>query len=73
MFEITDQGLFNAQMIHQLQCDPGILGGDKIHAFQGFPAALGNVTQIANGGGDEIEHSGHGVPPIDDILPGNRP
>ena len=59
MLVVADKAFFDAQMIQQFQGDPGILGGDEVRLFQGFPAPDGDVPQIADGGGNEIEHSGH--------------
>ena len=37
--------------------------GDKIRVFQSLPTANGNVPQISDGGGNQIQHSCHGYAP----------
>ena len=54
MLVVADKAFFNAQVVEQLQTDPGIFCGNKVGLFQSFPAALGNIPQIADGGGDKV-------------------
>ena len=54
MLKVADKALFDAQMVQQLDADTGILCGDEIRLLQSFPAPLGNVAQIADGGRHQI-------------------
>ena len=60
---IADQGLFDLQEVQQPQGDPGVLRGDEVGLRQDFPAAGGDVSQIADGRRDQIQHTGHGQSP----------
>ena len=61
MLVVADKAFFDAEMVQQLQGYAGILRRDKVRIFQCFTAALGNVTQITDGGRNEILHSGHNL------------
>ena len=51
---IAHQGFMQLQMVQQLPGDTGVLGGDKIRFGQRLAAAVRDIGQIADGGGDEI-------------------
>ena len=51
---VAHQGLFQFQVVEELQRDPGVLRGDEIRAFQRGLCPGGNVPQIADGGGNQI-------------------
>ena len=61
MLVIAYKGLFDFQVVEQLQGYPGVLCGDEIRIFQGLPGTQGNVSQVSNGGGNQIKYSGHDV------------
>ena len=48
------------QMVQQLPGDPGVLGGDKIRFGQRLAAAVRDIGQIADGGGEQIYKRGDG-------------
>ena len=48
---IGEHGLFQPQVVEQLEGHPGILRGNKIHLPQGIRDASGDVPQVADGGG----------------------
>ena len=52
VLKVADKALFDAQMVQQLQAHAGIFRGDEIRLLQGAAAAIGNIPQIADGGGD---------------------
>ena len=54
VFVVTDKAFFDTQMVQQFQTYPGIFRCNEISLLQGFPAPLGNISQIANGSGDEV-------------------
>ena len=56
---IGEHGLFQPQVVEQLEGHPGILRGNKIHLPQGVRDAPGDVPQVADGGGYQIQRSGH--------------
>ena len=51
---VAHQGLFDPQVVQQLQGHAGVLGGDEVRRLQGLGAAPGNVPQIADGRGDQV-------------------
>jgi hypothetical protein len=59
MLKVADKALFDAQIIQKLQGDPGILRGNKIRLLQCLPATDGDVPQITDRCGDEIQHACH--------------
>ena len=61
---VADHRLFQTQMVEQPHGDPGVLGGDKIRRPKDRGGPGGHVLQVADGGGDDIERSGHKVPPV---------
>ena len=63
MLVVADEAFFDTQVIQQLQRNPGILRGDEVGIFQGFPAAGGDIPQIADGSGNKVKHSSHNGPP----------
>ena len=60
MLKVADKAFFNTQMVQQLQGYPGVLRGNEIRLLQCFPAADRDITQIANGCGNKIQHASHG-------------
>ena len=44
-----------AVMVEQLAGDAGVLAGDQVGAGQGFERAHGDVAQVADRGGDEVQ------------------
>jgi hypothetical protein len=54
MLIVADKAFFDAKMIQKFQGYTGILCSDKIRVLQRFAAALGDITQIANGGRYQI-------------------
>ena len=54
MLIVADKAFFDAQMIQKLQRNPGILRSNEVGIFQSFPAADRDISQIADGSGDEI-------------------
>ena len=51
---IAHHGLFDTQMVQDLQRHTGILGGDKIRLPQGLDDAFTQIPQISDGGGHQI-------------------
>ena len=66
---VADHGFFQAQMVQKPHGDPGVLGGDEIRRPQRGGGPGGHVLQVADGGGDDIERSGHKIPPVT-VRPG---
>ena len=58
---VADKGFDNVEMVEQLQGDPCIFGGDKIHLFQRLNGAGGKIRQVADRGADDINGSAHRV------------
>ena len=56
---IAHHGLFDLEVVQQLQRHPLILCGDEIHRGEGFNGAGGEVAQIADGCGDKIKRTAH--------------
>ena len=53
---ITDERLVYLVMLQQHSRMPRVLRGDKIDIFQNFKSAQGDVAQISNRRGDDVEH-----------------
>ena len=60
---IADQRLFDVEVIQQLDGHAGVLGGDKVRLRQRLHGAGGEVPQIADGRGDQIQHTSHCITP----------
>ena len=54
---VGDHGLFKPQVVEQLHRHPGILGGDKVRLFQRIRHPPGDIPQVADGGGDQIQRT----------------
>jgi hypothetical protein len=54
MLIVADEAFFDTQMVQKLQRYTGVLRSNEVYAFQCFPAADGDISQIADGGGYEI-------------------
>ena len=48
---VGEQGLFQPQVVEQLQGHPGVLGGEEVHRLQRLGAPPGDVPQVADGCG----------------------
>ncbi len=55
---VGDHGLFQPQVVEQLQGHPGVLGGDEVRLRQGLRHPPGDVPQVADGGGYQIDVEG---------------
>ena len=49
---VAHQGLFDAEVVEELQGHPGVLGGDEVRPGQGLHRPGTEVPQVADGGGD---------------------
>ena len=58
---VADQRLFDVEVVQELDGHPGVLRGDEIRIFQGLHGSGGEVSQIADGGGHQIECAAHGM------------
>ena len=58
---IGQHGLFQPQVIEQLDGHPGVLRRDKVRLRQGLGHALGDVPQVADGRGDQIKRACHEI------------
>ena len=56
---VADHRLFQPQMVEQTHGDPGVLGGDKVCRPKSRCRPRGHIFQIADGGGDDVQRSGH--------------
>ena len=52
---IADQSRLDAVMAEQLQGLPRVFAGDQVNFFEHAQGAQGDVFEIADGGGDQIE------------------
>ena len=59
MLKIADHGLFQPQMVQQLQGDAGVLRGHKIGQAEGGRHPGRHIVQVADGGGHHIQGAGH--------------
>lgn len=57
---IAHERFFQLEIVQQLQRHARILRGDEVRLRQRLAAADGDVAEIADRRGHEIEHSGHG-------------
>ena len=56
---VADHGLFQTQVVEQLHRHPGVLGGQKVRPCHGVRHTPGDVPQISNGGGNQIQFTAH--------------
>ena len=54
VFVVAYQRLFDAEMVQQLYGHAGVLRGNKIRVFQGLCRPRRKISQIADGGSDQI-------------------
>ena len=52
---VADQRRGDAVMVQELFAVPGILGGNQVHLLQDPQGPEGDVLQIADGRGDDVE------------------
>ncbi len=60
------------EVIQQLLSLAGVLAGDAVHAAQDAQCAQGDVLEVADGGGDEVEAGCTAADPwsfSEDIIP----
>ena len=56
VFVAAHQGLFDAQMVQELGGLPGVLTPHLVTALQGLNGPIGDVPQVPDGGGDQVQH-----------------
>ncbi len=47
---IAHHGFFDAEVVQELHCHAGVLGGDEIHRAQNLQPPGAHIPQIADGG-----------------------
>jgi hypothetical protein len=60
VFVQRDQALLDAVMGQQLAGVAGVLGADRGHSAQGLQRPRGEVAEMADRGGDDVQHAGDG-------------
>ena len=53
---VADERLADPEMLEQVQRMAGILAGDHVRLLQDIDGAQGDIGQVADGSGDEVEH-----------------
>ena len=62
VFVVADQRLFQTQVVQKPQGDTGVLRRNKIHCPKGGRHPGRHIVQVADGGGNQVESSGHEKP-----------
>ena len=55
VFIVAHQGLFDPQVVEELEADPGVLGGDEVRQGQGVPTAWEMSPRLPMGVGTRLE------------------